>query len=65
MIAQLSENRDMIYDASSREFEEIVEQVLQDVGFSNLTARQSHIGDEKCVCEMAEKPQKQAVVKTR
>ena len=34
LIAQLSENRDMIYDVSPREFEEIVEQVLQDEGFS-------------------------------
>ena len=33
LIAQLSENRDMIYDVTSREFEEIVEQVLQDDGF--------------------------------
>ena len=34
LIAQLSENRDMIYDVSPREFEKIVEQVLQDEGFS-------------------------------
>ena len=33
LIAQLSENRDMIYNVTSREFEEIVEQVLQDNGF--------------------------------
>lgn len=33
LIAQLSENRNMIYDVTSREFEEIVEQVLQDDGF--------------------------------
>jgi len=33
LITQLSENRDMIYDISSREFEKVVAQLLQDNGF--------------------------------
>ena len=33
LIAQISANRDLIYDVTPREFEEIVEQVLRDEGF--------------------------------
>ena len=44
MIMDIAQNPDMIYNISSREFEEIIERVLQDEGFETALTQQTRDG---------------------
>ena len=53
LIARISEDRDLIYTVSPREFEELVEQILQDEGFSTYLTKATRDGGRDIVATKA------------
>lgn len=53
LIVRISQDRDLIYDVTSREFEEIVEQLLKDEGFETLLTNSTRDGGRDIIATKA------------
>lgn len=53
LIVRISRDRDLIYDVTSREFEEIVEQLLKDEGFETLLTNSTRDGGRDIIATKA------------